>query len=175
MIVTQKLVGDDTSGIEQVAPATWRYLSDRRARFDRRGSSIYKGKPPFSIFGIGDYTFAPWKVAISGLYKKLEFRVVGPYEGKPVVLDDTCYFVGCGSEPEARFVCSLLSSKPAKEFYASYVFWDAKRPITTDLLRRLDLWRLAQELGVAGEFQRICVLKNGVAAIEEGRGSPAAA
>ncbi len=167
MIVTQKRVGADTLGIEQLAPSTWRYLTDRRASFDKRGSSIYKGKPPFSIFGVGDYTFAPWKVGISGLYKKLEFRVVGPYEGKPVVLDDTCYFIGCGSETEARFVFSLLSSKLAKEFYSAFVFWDAKRPITTDLLRRLDLWRLAQELDMASEFQSICVLKTGSDTIEE--------
>lgn len=171
MIVTQKFVGDDTSGIEQSAPSTWQYLIRRRASFDKRGSSIYKGNPPFSIFGIGEYTFAPWKVAISGLYKKLEFCVVGPHEGKPVVLDDTCYFVGCGSETEARFLFSLLSSKPAKEFYSAFVFWDAKRPITTDLLRRLDLWRLAQELGVAGEFHRICVLKTGTATLEESVGN----
>jgi methylase of polypeptide subunit release factors len=161
MIVTQKFVGDDTRHIEKSASRTWRYLTDHRASFDKRASSIYKGKPPFSIFGIGDYTFAPWKVAISGLYKKLEFSVVGPYEGKPVVLDDTCYFIGCGSEVETQFVFSLLSSNAAKEFYSAFVFWDAKRPITTDLLRRLDLWRLAQELGQASEFQRICVLKTG--------------
>ena len=34
------------------------------------------------------YTFEPWRVAISGFYKKLNFRVVGSFEGKPIVLDD---------------------------------------------------------------------------------------
>lgn len=159
MIVTQRFVGEDTARIKDTAPLTWRYLTANRESFDKRASSIYKGKPPFSIFGIGDYTFAPWKVAISGLYKKLEFRVVGPYEGKPVVFDDTCYFVACSSEPEAEFIRSLLSSDVAREFYSAFVFWDAKRPITTDLLRRLDLWRLAQEVGRAAEFQRLCALK----------------
>ncbi|MEO7735257.1 MAG: SAM-dependent DNA methyltransferase [Kofleriaceae bacterium] len=159
MVVTQKLVGEDTSHIQHTAPLTWKYLTRHRASFERRGSSIYRGKPPFSIFGVGDYTYAPWKVAISGLYKKLEFRVVGPYEGKPVVLDDTCYFLGCASEAEAQMLWSLLSSLPAQQFYSAFVFWDAKRPITTDLLRRLDLWRLAQELDRAGEFHRICVVK----------------
>jgi hypothetical protein len=32
------------------------------------------------------------------------------------------------------------------------VFWDAKRPITADLLRRLDLRRLAKEKGCESEF-----------------------
>jgi hypothetical protein len=158
MIVTQKLVGDDTAEIERRAPRTWRYLADRRATFDQRGSSIYRGRPPFSIFGVGDYTFAPWKVAIAGLYKRLEFRLVGPYEGRPVVLDDTCYFVSCGSEREARALLAILSSPAAQELYSSFVFWDAKRPVTTDLLRRLDLGRLAHHLGVAPEL-----LQRGVA------------
>lgn len=160
MLVTQRLVGADTRGIAEAAPLTWRYLNRHRARFERRASSIYKGKPPFSIFGVGDYTFAPWKVAISGLYKKLEFQVIGPHEGKPVIVDDTCYFLACGSEAEARLLHGLLSSEPARELYAAFVFWDAKRPITTDLLRRLDLGKLAQLVGRAAEFQRSCMKKN---------------
>jgi hypothetical protein len=159
MLVTQQAIGQDTRHIERSASRTWRYLTRHRASFEKRGSAIYKGKPPFSIFGVGDYTFAPWKVAISGLYKKLEFRIVGPHDGKPVVLDDTCYFLACSSEAEAQLLYSLLCSEPAKQFYAAFVFWDAKRPITTDLLRRLDLWRLAQTLGRAGEFQRLCAMK----------------
>ena len=32
---------------------------------DNRKSSIYNKRPRFSIFGIGDYSFSKWKVAIS--------------------------------------------------------------------------------------------------------------
>jgi hypothetical protein len=156
MIVTQKRVSDDTASIRTSAPRTWEYLTRHRARFDNRGSSIYRGKPPFSIFGVGEYTFAPWKVAISGLYKKLEFKVIGPHGGKPVVLDDTCYFAACRSESEARFVAQLLASRTAREFFGAFVFWDAKRPITTDLLRRLDLRRLAEEVGRLAEYDELC-------------------
>ncbi|MCY1070464.1 hypothetical protein OV090_37330 [Nannocystis sp. RBIL2] len=156
MIVTQTFVGEDTGRIAKSAPKTWAYLSRHRARFDRRASSIYKGKPPFSVFGVGDYTFSPWKVAISGLYKKLDFKVIGPFAGKPVVLDDTCYFLPCASEAEAQLLGRLLGSSVAQEFFSAFVFWDAKRPITTDLLRRLDLARLAVVLGVEEEFREHC-------------------
>jgi hypothetical protein len=152
MIVPQRTIGEDTSRLAEVAPRTWRYLARHRAALDRRGSAIYRGRPPFAIFGVGDYTFAPWKVAISGLYKTLRFRVVGPEAGKPVVFDDTCYFVACGSRAEAELVAALLSSDIAREFFAAFVFWDAKRPITVDLLRRLDLRRLADELGRSAEL-----------------------
>lgn len=155
MLVTQTLVGEDTEHIRRSAPRTWRYLTRHRARFEGRASTIYRGKPAFSIFGVGDYTFSPWKVAISGLYKKLEFRVVGPHDGKPVVFDDTCYFLPCGSEAEAQLLWSMLSSEPAQQFYASLVFWDAKRPITTDLLRQLDLRRLAHALDRTAELERV--------------------
>lgn len=145
MLVPQHRVGDDTDLVRE-SPLTWEYLTRHRARLDRRASAIYRGKPPFAIFGVGDYTFAPWKVAISGLYKKLAFRVIGPHDGKPAVLDDTCYFLACRNEGEARGIAALLASEPATELFQSLVFWDAKRPITTDLLRRLDLQRLAQLL-----------------------------
>jgi len=100
------------------------------------------------MFGVGDYSFAPWKIAISGFYKKLDFKVVGPYAGKPVVLDDTCYFVACRTREEAIFVAELFNSQIARDFFSGFIFWDQKRPITLDVLRRLDLLRLAQELDV---------------------------
>jgi hypothetical protein len=159
MIVPQRAIGEDTAQLRRSAPRAWRYLAQHRAALDRRGSSIYRGRPAFSIFGVGDYAFAPWKVAISGLYKKLRFRVVGPDAGKPVVFDDTCYFVACRSRAEAELVGALLSSEVAREFFAAFVFWDAKRPITVDLLRRLDLRRLADELGMSAELERLCVRK----------------
>jgi hypothetical protein len=157
MLVPQRAIGEDTAPIAHAAPRAWHYLERHRAAFDRRASTIYRGRPAFSIFGVGDYTFAPWKVAISGLYKKLRFRVVGPDAGRPVVFDDTCYFVACGSRAEAELVGALLASEPAREFFAAFIFWDAKRPITVELLRRLDLRRLAGELGRSAEFEALCV------------------
>ena len=84
---------------------------------------------------------------MSGFYKKLDFIEVGTCEGKPIVLDDTVYFIPCQSQEEAQYLVSLLNSKIAQEFFSAFIFWDAKRPITVDLLRRLDLLKLARELG----------------------------
>lgn len=156
VIVTQNQVGKDTQPIREEAPKTWAYLKQHQALFEKRKSSIYKGKPPFSIFGVGDYAFAPWKVAISGLYKQLSFRAIGPREGKPVMLDDTCYFIPCNSEGEARLLEVLLNSQTANQFFGAFIFWDAKRPITASLLNRLDLFKLASELG-RGEELNLCL------------------
>lgn len=156
MLVPQRSVGEDTSTIRDEAPLTWKYLHKHSERFEKRGSSIYRGKPPYSVFGVGPYTFVPWKVAISGLYKKLAFKAVGPVDDKPVVFDDTCYFVPCASEKEARFLTGLLCSPTATAFFSAFVFWDAKRPITTELLRRLDLRSLAKELHLEVTYDELC-------------------
>ena len=145
MLVPQRFVGEETATIARRAPKTWAYLSRHGEALDRRGSSIYRGRPRFSVFGVGDYTFAPWKVAISGFYKRLDFQVVGSFDGKPIVPDDTVYFLPCRHEPDARRLAGLLNSDAARGFFSAFVFWDAKRPITAELLRRLDLGALADE------------------------------
>ena len=144
MLVPQHFIGEETKHIRSQAPKTWDYFSKHQDYFDRRKSSIYKNKPLYSIFGVGDYSFSPWKVAISGLYKKIKFHIVGPYENKPVVLDDTCYFLACKSEEEAKLIASLLNSKTSVEFFSSFIFWDSKRPITAKILKKLNLMALAK-------------------------------
>ncbi len=148
MLVPQQVIGENTLQIRQLAPETWKYLQRHAHLLDQRASSVYRNRPRFSVFGVGNYSFAPWKVAISGFYKKLDFKVVGPYTGKPIVLDDTCYFVACQTKEEAFFIARLLNSEIARDFFSAFIFWDEKRPITADILKRLDLLALAQELNV---------------------------
>ncbi len=148
MIVPQRFVGEDTVEIKRRAPKTWKYLERHSDMMERRASSIYRNRPRFSIFGVGDYSFAMWKVAISGFYKKLRFKVLKPISDKPVVLDDTCYFIPCRTEEEAVCISEMLNSEIAREFFSAFIFWDAKRPVTIEMLQRLDLLSLACELGV---------------------------
>ena len=152
MLITQRYVGENTGYIKNTAPKTWRYLNVHSESLDNRASTIYCNQPRFSVFGVGDYSFAEWKVAISGFYKSLNFSVVGPLEEKPVVLDDTCYFIGRRNKDEAYCLAEILNSKVAREFFSSLIFWDSKRPITTGLLNRLDITALAQELNLNTEL-----------------------
>lgn len=146
VIVPQQYIGEETAKLEGAAPLLWEYLSRHRDIFDRRKSSIYEKQPAFAIFGVGPYTFAPYKVAISGMYKKLQFRVIAPVNEKPVVFDDTCYFVACASAWQAALVSSLLKHPLCMDFLNAVVFWDAKRPITKKLLQRIDLRALLQHV-----------------------------
>lgn len=152
ILVTQRSIGDDTSSIQDQAAKTWQYLIEHDQYLKNRKSSIYKNKPPYSIFGIGSYSFKDWKIAISGLYKQLKFCLVGPMDGKPVMFDDTVNFLSFDTEEEAKFIFELVTSKPSLEFLDSMIFWDEKRPITIDILRRLSLEAVARELGALESY-----------------------
>jgi len=155
ILVSQRRTNEDTATLRHVAPRTWRYLLRHANALDARRSSIYRGRPRFCIFGIGDYTFAPWKVAIAGLYPSFEFRLVGPHEGRPVLFDDTVYFLPFAREADARLGLSLLRSEIATDFFRSSTFPDAKRPVTAELLNRLDLRHLASEVGLAEAWDEV--------------------
>jgi hypothetical protein len=147
LLVPQRAVGEDTRVLRQTAPKAWAYLQSHADLFARRKSSIYRNRPPFSIFGVGPYSFTRWKVAVSGLYKRHKFVVVPPIGDRPVVFDDTVYFTPCDTEAEAALVSRLLNSDLARDFFRALIFWDEKRPFTARTLKRLDLWKLADELG----------------------------
>ena len=162
VIVTQKRLGENTCLLQKVAPQLWSYLTTHMDKFEQRKSSIYHGQPPFAIFGIGDYSFAPYKVGISGLHKIPRFRAIGPIDGRPVMLDDTCYFIPCYSAEQAAFLTSLLNDPLCLDFINSIAFLDAKRPITKKLLQRIDLKSLynnvdrqALLLRANGELERL--------------------
>ncbi|MEZ5170291.1 MAG: N-6 DNA methylase [Acidimicrobiia bacterium] len=139
VIVTQRTLADDTKGLRYAAPRLWAYLQRHTARFAGRRSSIYRNRAMFSLFGIGPYTFAPWKVAVSGLHKVPRFQLVGPCDSRPVLLDDTSYFLPCDSAAEAAVLLSALRSESATLLLTSLLFVDAKRPVTKKLLQRIDL------------------------------------
>jgi hypothetical protein len=155
LLLTQRRVGDDTSGIAEIAPKTWRYLNRHHALFTARKSSIYHKRADFSVFGIGDYAFAPWKVAVSGLHRQPAFVLLGSHEGKPLLLDDTCYFLSFDNQAEAQIVAKILNSAPCREFLSALVFEDTKRPITVEILQRLNLKAIAGAAGLAEEWETV--------------------
>ncbi len=115
-------------------------------------NTIYSSRVPFALFGIGEYAFAPWKVAVSGLHRTPRFALIGHVDGKPVLFDDTCYFLPFENEGEARVVAEVLNSDECQEFLSSLSFTDSKRPVTVELLQRLNIRALAEDAGLADEW-----------------------
>lgn len=137
VIVTQSRPKQDTTYIQEEYPLTWEYLNNNIESFNKRKSVIYKKSAPFSMFGIGDYSFAPYKVGLSGFYKKPLFCLL--YSDKPVMTDDTAYFLAFDNYDTAYCMMLLLNSATVQDFLLSIAFLDNKRPYTVKLLSRLDL------------------------------------
>lgn len=137
VIVTQTRPRQDTTYIQYSYPQTWEYLNDNMDYFSKRKSVIYRNSTPFSMFGIGDYSFSPYKVGLSGFYKKPLFCLL--HSTKPVMTDDTTYFLAFKDYNIAYTMMLLLNSKTVQSFLSSIAFLDSKRPYTAKLLSRLDL------------------------------------
>ncbi len=102
-------------------PRTYAYLKQfesilrERAAFKRyftrkiNNREIVETGPFYSMFDVGDYTFAPWKVVWTRL-AQIEAAVVGTLKGKAVVPQETISLVQCKSEQEAHYLAALVNS-----------------------------------------------------------------
>lgn len=127
IILPQRDLKFDTLRLRDEAPKLWAYLTRHQRILDARRSRIYRGRPPFAIFGVGDYTFTDYKIAISGLHKEPAFRWVGPIAGKPVILDDTSYLLPCVDAPQAAALLALLTGPGITLLLQALMFPDSRR------------------------------------------------
>lgn len=148
VIVTQKKVREETGHLEHDVPKTWKYLNDNIELFKNRKSSIYHGAPPFSMFGVGDYSYSRYKVGVSGFYKQPFFSVLYSDDKKPVMTDDTSYFICFDSFDMAYVAMLLLNSKKVQKFLTSIAFLDAKRPYTKKVLERIAFEKIVYCLSI---------------------------
>lgn len=125
-------------GLSARWPKLAAYLATHHLRFSARGSRIYNGKPDYMLFGVGAYTLAPFKVAISGFYKRPRFALIEPDgAGRPPLVDDTCYMLPFTDGDQARNVASYLNSDNVQRFLETVADLTAKRPYTKDILGRI--------------------------------------
>jgi len=137
LLVPQRTATDDPARLLEHAPLARAYLERHAVRLADRKSSIYRKRPPFALFGLGPYTFAPWKIAVSAFHADAKFRVVGPIAGQPVVLDDTSCMLPFADEATARACAAKFARAGYRDQLAARRFVAAKRPITVALLDSL--------------------------------------
>ncbi|MFN2459647.1 MAG: class I SAM-dependent methyltransferase [Candidatus Velthaea sp.] len=145
LIVPQQRLGAPTAPLRERAPKLHAYLHAHRARLAARKSSIYRSAPPFAVFGVGPYSFAPWKVAVAGLYAEPRFRVYGPAGGRPVVFGDTSYFVAFADEQSARSFAAGCESPGVMRALRERIV-RGKRPVTKRLLESVP-WEISSDAG----------------------------
>ena len=105
-----------------------------------------------SMFGIGDYSYAQYKVGVSGFYKKPLFSVLTSDDKKPVMTDDTSYFICFPTYDTAYTAMLLLNSERVQQFLLTIAFLDAKRPFTKKVLERIDFHKILQSVHVSELF-----------------------
>lgn len=119
----QKLRAIPESDMAARFPNAWSYLSRYRAVLEHTGifKRFFKPTDPFySMFNIGDYTFAAHKVVIREIAGSLTAAVIGNHAGRAVIPDHKLLLVDTGTSAEAHYLCAVLNSIPARRFVAAY-------------------------------------------------------
>ncbi len=143
VIITQRKPSEETEHIKIGNPKLWNYLKKHETILIARKSSIYRNAPKFSIFGIGEYAFSKYKVAISGFYKEPNFVMLK--SEKPIMLDNTCYYLSFNDEKTAMITTIILNSDVVKKFMSSISNINSKRPYTKVILSRIDIAKLSKK------------------------------
>jgi SAM-dependent methyltransferase len=117
LVPLRRMGEDNETELRERYPRTYDYLAANRERLESRASSWLDRGPFYTLFGLGDYTWADYKVVWCRLGFKPHFAVVSTREDpdlgeKPVVPGDHCMFVATDEEREAHLLCALLNSAP---------------------------------------------------------------
>ncbi len=112
-----------------------------------RSTDAYHNNPPSTPMLINENIApqykAPYKIVISCMHKDFRFRL---YFGVFMIPDDTCCFLPLANYEEAEACLMLLSSSLCMCFLYAMCFIDAKRPVTTALLQRINFGELARRV-----------------------------
>jgi hypothetical protein len=143
IVMVQDPVGRQGIGepiMQRRYPKTYVYLkrfADALAARKDRGTRgiIEKGGPFYSVFGVGEYTLADWKVVWSGeVAPTLRAAVLGPQIGGRVAIpDQTAYMCAMESADSAHFLCALLNSTPVRFYYKTIAYKHTSMHFVRDL------------------------------------------
>lgn len=120
----EKRRGYDADWLNLRYPETHAYLKhfenvllQRRDRGTR--GLIEKGAPFYSMFAVGDYTFAPYKVVWRYIASEFTCAVISTVKDetlgdKLVIPNEKLMLVSCHQEAEAYALCAFLNSAPVR-------------------------------------------------------------
>jgi hypothetical protein len=103
---------------------TFKYLKIFETQLRKRGSSSVRHLmdvgPFYSMFAVGQYTLAPWKVIWRDMGDIIQVAVVGKHEKKVICPEHHVMFISVQSENEAHFICGVLNSSPVQLIVSGY-------------------------------------------------------
>ncbi|MGC8749127.1 MAG: Eco57I restriction-modification methylase domain-containing protein, partial [Candidatus Kapaibacteriota bacterium] len=109
-------------------PRTYAYFTQFKDILLSRGSKFLQNLAEktsfFTMFGIGDYTFARYKVLWKRMANDIVASVVSqaktPFGYKTVIGTDTTALFATNNESEAHYLCAIINSKPVRDFIKSF-------------------------------------------------------
>jgi hypothetical protein len=120
-------MGMDEGYLRSKLPLTYRFLETFRAELEaRRGyRRFFPGKGPFySMYNVGEYTVAPYKVVWPYVTGGFGAAVLGPHDdplvGYRSCVPDCKVVMVMASEEEAHYLSAVLNSSPARFLVSSY-------------------------------------------------------
>ncbi|MEF8900236.1 MAG: N-6 DNA methylase [Halovenus sp.] len=115
LVPLRKANEDNEAELRRTCPDTYEYLAANREALEDRSSTWLEDGPFYNVFGLGEYTWSPYKVVWCRLGFKPDFAVVSTVDDaefgeKQVVPGDHYMFIPTGNKTEAHFLCGLLNS-----------------------------------------------------------------
>jgi N-6 DNA Methylase len=108
------------------SPLTFKYFSRFKSQLSSRSSlrRFQKGKPFYSLWSTGSYTFAPYKVLWREIGKAFAAAYVGSSDagGQPkvVIPDHKLYFIPVETEAEAAYLTGFLNAPLVSQSVSAY-------------------------------------------------------
>ncbi|MBW1973115.1 MAG: N-6 DNA methylase [Deltaproteobacteria bacterium] len=120
----KKRRGIDEYEMKANYPKTYLYLKrfekilrERKSRGVR--DMIQKGAPFYTMFAVGEYTFAPYKVAWTRI-STIASSVITQKNNKPIIPQETVTLVSLENKDEAFYLCAMINSLPFQFAATSY-------------------------------------------------------
>ena len=135
--------------LKEQYPDTYQYLKRNESSLDERQSNVFDSGPFYTVFGVGDYTWAPYKVAWCRLGHNPEFAVLSGVDDDDDVVSEKCIvpndhflYIPCQDGNTAHFLCSVLNSTPYKDALRS-ISSGGKASLSKGVVSQLSLpdWR----------------------------------
>lgn len=154
----ERRTGYDESWVKGHLPETYKYFEAFKGLLVKRSGYVkyLDGEPFYSIYNVGLYTFAPYKVVYKGevateivaaVASKFTTELLG---NKLIIPDQTAHFIPFNNAEECHYFCALLNSiqvcalykmfgykHPSTFFIAGISFpkYDPNEPLHRDLSR----------------------------------------
>jgi hypothetical protein len=115
----EKRRGYSEEWLQENYPRTYGYLKRfeevlRKRRSRGISDMVRKGAPFYTMFAVGPYTFAPWKVVWRYVASDFIVAVAEPYNGRLIVPNEKLMLVACENDQEAHYLCATLNSSPIR-------------------------------------------------------------